>query len=389
MSDTYCDITDDSVICTSSVIVGMTLATITDSGVLSDSCTYEPGAVPASSATATSWVDENWYLVASNVASGVSATTTSLSANPVMKSSGTGTDKLIAIVDQLAAEVATATDTLVYTPPTVLLVGSATAASVYVSMLSVSTYTATSSASASSSDVSSGKSEEADSSATAVSATIVLRSASGLSISSSTADDEVIAGATDDEVLLSAASCLSAVVTSATMNALLLDTFSSFSETVFRNPAVVAWLMNTETTALSHYTNFDFESVAQIGDRTFAVGPDGVYELTGDTDDGVSIPALVESGFMDFGAQQTKRMDAIYIGYKSTGLLGVTVETLEGGTGAYSLEQRDATAPRTSRIIPGKGLVGRYWRTTVTNTAGADFSIYDATIDLAVSARRV
>jgi hypothetical protein len=55
----------------------------------------------------------------------------------------------------------------------------------------------------------------------------------------------------------------------------------------------------------------------------------------------------------------------------------------------YYLEERDAGAPRNSRIIPGKGLVGRYWRTTTANVDGAAFRIYDTTIDIATSMRRV
>lgn len=159
----------------------------------------------------------------------------------------------------------------------------------------------------------------------------------------------------------------------------------------YNDPEARAWVMNTETTAVSWYSNFQFESVAQAGDRTFAAGPNGLYELTGSTDEGELIEAEVITGLVDFKIAQTKRVDAFYFGYTSEGQLSLTVETPESGVPAatYSLEQRDASAPRNSRVVPGKGLFGRYWRVTLRNVGGVDFEIHDATIDVAVSTRRV
>jgi hypothetical protein len=163
------------------------------------------------------------------------------------------------------------------------------------------------------------------------------------------------------------------------------------SDVWFEDPSSKAWVMNTETTAMGWYDNFRFESIVSWRGRELAVGPDGIHELTGDSDNGRMIDSLVESGFTDFGAAQTKRLDNMYFGYTSNGQIAVKAEVYESRylPYVYFLENRSANAPRNSRVTPGKGLWGRYWRLTIANVDGADFEVHDATVDIAVSTRRI
>lgn len=169
------------------------------------------------------------------------------------------------------------------------------------------------------------------------------------------------------------------------------STGQAVSSVVFKDPGRVAWLMNTETAAVSWYDNFDFESIAQVNGVSFAVGPGGVYELTGGTDNGDQIDASLRSGFMDFGTQQQKRVEAFYFGYTSTGVLRALVSTKDSGhsPSAFDMQPRVATAPRNNRIEPGKGLVGTYWQVELYNVSGAPFTVYDASVDLAISNRKL
>lgn len=169
------------------------------------------------------------------------------------------------------------------------------------------------------------------------------------------------------------------------------STGEAISAVIFKDPGRVAWLMNTESTAVSWYDNFDFESLAQVSDKTFAVGPGGIYELTGDDDNGDQIDASLRGGFMDFGTQQQKRIDTLYLGYTSTGTLRAVVRTKDSGHAAstFTMESRDASAPRNSRIVPAKGLVGTYWQVEFHNVSGAPFTVYDVSVDLAISNRKL
>lgn len=173
--------------------------------------------------------------------------------------------------------------------------------------------------------------------------------------------------------------------------ALLASTGELRALSIFRNPGRVAWVTNTETASSVWYDNFDFESIAQTPDKVLAVGADGLYELTGETDAGDAITAYLKTGFTDFAIATVKRVENLYFGYTSSGQLAVTLEVLDSNQGAqaYNLEARTATAPRTSRVVPGKGMWGRYWRIKIANVAGVDFIVHSTTVDLATSKRRI
>lgn len=169
------------------------------------------------------------------------------------------------------------------------------------------------------------------------------------------------------------------------------STAVAVSAVVFKDPGRVAWLMNTESAAVSWYDNFDFESIAQVNGVSFATGPGGIYELTGDDDDGDQIDASLRSGFMDFGTQQQKHVDSFYFGYTSDGILRALLSTKDSRhpTSVFNMEEREADAPTNSRIVPGKGMVGTYWQVEMRNVSGAAFTVYDVSADLAISSRKL
>lgn len=192
-------------------------------------------------------------------------------------------------------------------------------------------------------------------------------------------------------ILTSLGLATTSVVTQTEWVAVAESTAQAVSTVVFKDPGRVAWVMNTESTAVSWYDNFDFESIAQVNGVTFAAGPGGVFELTGDDDNGDAIDASLRSGFMDFDTQQQKRVDAFYFGYTSTGVLRALVST-KGSIYpplAFDMQPRAATAPRNNRIEPAKGLVGTYWQVEIRNVAGAPFTVYDVSVDLAISNRKL
>lgn len=152
----------------------------------------------------------------------------------------------------------------------------------------------------------------------------------------------------------------------------------------------IAWVMNTETTGLSNYTNFDFTSIASHDGVVYVTSNNGVYALTNDTDDGRYIAAEVQTGFLDLGREETKRISDVYVGYTG-GQLELDVETYDGPQDVYTytMEERAADAPRNNRIKTGKGLSSRYWRFSFRNLDGADFQVYDTSAVVGVSKRRL
>jgi len=357
---------------TSGTMPGITQPTITESG------------------NATSQVSIDAYAMMINVAEAHSDVSPSLMVTSLISNAAQGKSSLFAVFNDMAESVANAEDEIAAMDVPQLLLSAAQATSSLVAN-TVAVFQANESAKVTSS-VALGLLETAASGANASSMVVLLRRVEeSVTSTAEGTDDVVVTGEPQTFLLLSSGEAASMVMLQSNSHILLESTAEVSSDVWYKDPGRVAWLMNTETTAASWYDNFDFESIAQPPGKVLAVGPDGLYELGGSTDSGEQIDAEVVSGFADFGAAQTKRVDNLYFGYTSEGRISVTTETYESGhpPSTYYLEQRDASAPRNSRVTPGKGLWGRYWRMTIRNVDGADFEVHDATVDIAVSTRRV
>lgn len=156
------------------------------------------------------------------------------------------------------------------------------------------------------------------------------------------------------------------------------------------NPAEITWVMNTETTAASLYTNFSFDSMAHIAGNTFAVDGTGIYLIAGDSDLGSQIDASLESGLMDFKVMSKKRLENVYFGYDG-GPLKVKIEAYDamGDAAEFTMPAKNATSSTSNRIKLAKGVVSWYYRLTVENLNGARFNVDDVDFDVAISSRKI
>jgi hypothetical protein len=163
-----------------------------------------------------------------------------------------------------------------------------------------------------------------------------------------------------------------------------------------------AWVMNTESTAVNWYSNWGFTDMAvTVSGKVFAVGPNGLTVVAGNTDDGEIIPARVVFDRQEFGGydndgtplpdEHKKRVKNLFIGYRSTTAMRATLEAWGPTYGAYSYTMHPHINWRqhNDRIVPGKGLVSRYWKLSIENTAGGDFEVNSLSADIALSTRRI
>ena len=154
-----------------------------------------------------------------------------------------------------------------------------------------------------------------------------------------------------------------------------------------------AWVCNTQTKAFTSYTNFPFNSFAQIGRRYFAAADDGIYELTGDSDDGQPIQARIRTGLTNLGTGRMKRMPSLYLGYTATGVLVLkavtTSPTGEKREDWYELRQQTAESTREGRIKLGKGLKSVFWGFELVNVDGAAFALDDLKLYPMLCDRRI
>lgn len=126
------------------------------------------------------------------------------------------------------------------------------------------------------------------------------------------------------------------------------------------------------------YQNFPFNSFAKWDSAYYGASEHGIFELTGDTDDGDEIAAWVRSAINNFGTGRAKRMPTTYIGYTSSGTMVLKVVTTANGAKVedwYTLREKPATAMRDGRIKVGRGLSSVYWAWELHNVDGADFAL--------------
>ena len=345
-----------------------------------------------SSAVAADSVVIDAYVVMTNIANAASDVSHTLVVTEIMLSSARGMSDARVGLNEMATAAANAVDQILVADASQLLISAAQATSSLPSVGAIAELTLEGAAHARS-FASLGLLESVSSSAHATGLFAILQRTVSVSETSSAAatDEATPSGETETFLLLSTAHGASVIHMRTDVSTFITATAEAGSDIWFRDPASKAWVMNTETTAMGWYDNFSFESIVSWKGRELAVGPDGIHELTGDTDNGQKIDSLVGSGFTDFGVAQTKRLDNMYFGYISDGQIAVQTEVYESGSppSTYLLEKRDAAAPRNSRVTPGKGLWGRYWRLTIKNVDGADFDVHDAAVDIAVSPRRI
>lgn len=170
-----------------------------------------------------------------------------------------------------------------------------------------------------------------------------------------------------------------ATAAQATMGQLLEDAVGVTVALSYGGAEYVGFVLNTTNKAASSYTNFPFNSLAHFDGRYFAMADDGLYELTGDTDNGTPIAATLRTGLMNFGSQAYKRLPAVYFGAKTDGtFLFSVIVTSKTGTKQqyqYTMAQKTAAAVREHRLEPGKGLKSVYWQFELETVDGADLML--------------
>lgn len=175
--------------------------------------------------------------------------------------------------------------------------------------------------------------------------------------------------------------------------AMVEDVLVISDDPLLRGQGLIAWVLNTETSGVAWYENWEFTGMAQLADgRVLAIGPAGLALLGGDTDAGLDIDADIVLGYTDFsGYTQSGRPKndqfmkqhvlSIFVGYRADGVLDATVQTHGNRTYTYKLEKQPAKTVRNSRFKPGKGLNERFWALSFGNVAGCDFEINSMAAD--------
>ena len=151
------------------------------------------------------------------------------------------------------------------------------------------------------------------------------------------------------------------------------------------NSNFTTWAVNTRTGATTEYTNYVFNSFAQMGHKYLAASDDGLYELNGSTDQGTSIIGRLRSGFAQFGGSRFSSFKAAYLGFRAAGNVIFRLIDGNGKTYTYQVISRNM---QTTKVNLGKGLRARYFAYEIEST-GQDFDLDSIELVPLVAQRRV
>ena len=151
---------------------------------------------------------------------------------------------------------------------------------------------------------------------------------------------------------------------------------------------VKAILMNTDNFAISEYEQFDIDSVAQVGDIILLAGKDGLYVLTGSTDDGTAISANVRTILTDFDSPNLKTITDGYFAVRGNG--GLDVATVFDDGSLSNAERITAESQiKNHKTEFARGTRNRFAGLDIKNVAGSDFEIDEVGMMIEVGSRRV
>lgn len=138
--------------------------------------------------------------------------------------------------------------------------------------------------------------------------------------------------------------------------------------------AATTLVMHTERGALSQYVNYPFNSFCVVDGVYLGASEDGLFALTGDTDDGAIIEASARLGITDFGTSHHKRIERVYVGLRTDGRMVLRVVTDDTKTRDYLVQRAPSEALHGAQVNLGRGLEARYWQFELRNQDGCDFS---------------
>lgn len=169
---------------------------------------------------------------------------------------------------------------------------------------------------------------------------------------------------------LSAAARLPALTGTGVLSAALAATFA-------------AWIVNTRTRGAAEYSGYDFTGLARHQKRYFGCNENGIFELTGKTDDGDPIQASATSGVSTAGTDYAKHFPYAYFETRCDGELEFLLTADPSATAittVYPVEQ--------NRIGLSKGVRGKHVQIGVRNVDGSDFDLARIVLDVSPSTSR-
>ena len=124
------------------------------------------------------------------------------------------------------------------------------------------------------------------------------------------------------------------------------------------------WVLNTNAFHASVYSGYSFNSYAVYNNAAYGCKTDGIYRLSGSTDDGSEFKSGIVFPETRFGTHHYKRFRKAYFGIAGTSP-SIKLTNEDGTSKTYTIER--------SKITPTRGVKGRQWTLSVEGFDSLDF----------------
>lgn len=165
-----------------------------------------------------------------------------------------------------------------------------------------------------------------------------------------------------------------------------------------------AWACSTDLYAMSRYIQKRLDSIGVVSDHVLVSGEGGIYLHEGLDDNGATINAHAETGFIQVGVPEARDINAkdagdpslkrgsyVYLSYSGGPMrfgIGITRNGVETRYW-YPFPARVADVPTTNRTKLGRGATSGFWRFLLENIGGASFMVKEQRAVLDKISRRL
>ena len=152
---------------------------------------------------------------------------------------------------------------------------------------------------------------------------------------------------------------------------------------VLGEEAFSAWVLNTDTLGSTSYSQFPMLAMTTHQGRTFGITETGLYELTGETDDGESIQAVIETGDLSFALHADKSIPRAYLYLWTDGVMRLRTVSSQRGCRSeawYNINFMSGDDEQARIVQLARGVRGTTWQFQIENVAGCDFDLRGAEV---------
>lgn len=147
-----------------------------------------------------------------------------------------------------------------------------------------------------------------------------------------------------------------------------------------------AFTLNMKRRGLTQFTGYNFNSFAIHNGVTLAAGPNGIFAISGETDNGVAIDASFK---IHAKGNELHRLRSAVVNCRADGDVVITVIPDEQDEGYEYTLSKSGTNLSKSRAKLGRGIKAPNFQFEVRNVDGADFEIDYISIETTPTSRKV